>query len=541
MPRAGWSGGHHWPEGAGLQRSWPPWSSSGAPARRCCPQPPERPCPRGLVLDRSDRASVAARVTKEGVCRPARPSGTRRTAYALGGGARLRERASGDALLRRSLLRLARVLLDDVAEDVVDLRHELGLELHAGGLDVLGDLLGTRGADQRGCDVRVLQHPGDGELGHRQAGLVGDRLEVLHSGQHVVVHEPLDHVGAALLVGGTRALRRLLAGLVLARQDALRDGAPHDLADAELLAGRHDLALDDAPQHGVLRLARDELEAELLGEPDALADLLGGPLADADVERLALADDVGKRLHRLLERGLGVVAVGLVEVDVVGLQALQRAVDRLHDVLAGQARVVLAARTGGPVDLGEDLQRLPPLALERVAEDRLGLGVGVDVGGVERGDAAVERGPHALHRRLVLDLRAVGEPVAVGDLGDLESAVAEVSEFHVSTVCRAQGRCEPGPSAPARSVLGRPLGRPRAWADTPCGGRRAAGAAVNTRLRASCPVARSVSMIILGIVLILLGLLVASLKVLLWIGVILLIVGLVVNLVPIGGTKRRWY
>src|SRR6476661_7128160 len=80
-----------------------------------------------------------------------------------------------------------------------------------------------------------------------------------------------------------------------------------------------------------------------------------------------------------------------------------------------------------------------------------------------------------------------------------------------------------------------------AWADTPCAGQRAAGAAANTRLRASCPVARSVSMIILGIVLILLGLLVASLKVLLWIGVILLIVGLVVNLVPIGGTKRRWY
>jgi hypothetical protein len=48
-------------------------------------------------------------------------------------------------------------------------------------------------------------------------------------------------------------------------------------------------------------------------------------------------------------------------------------------------------------------------------------------------------------------------------------------------------------------------------------------------------------MIILGIVLIILGLIVASLKVLLWIGVILLIVGLVVNFVPIGGTKRRWY
>ncbi len=46
-------------------------------------------------------------------------------------------------------------------------------------------------------------------------------------------------------------------------------------------------------------------------------------------------------------------------------------------------------------------------------------------------------------------------------------------------------------------------------------------------------------MVVLGIVLILLGLLVASLKVLLWIGIVLLVIGLIVNLVPIGGSRRR--
>ena len=76
------------------------------------------------------------------------------------------------------------------------------------------------------------------------------------------------------------------------------------------------------------------MRPEVLCEPVALADLVGGPLADADVERLALAYDVREGLHRLLERSLDVVAVGLVEVDVVGLQPLQRPVDRLHDVLA---------------------------------------------------------------------------------------------------------------------------------------------------------------------------------------------------------------
>ena len=73
------------------------------------------------------------------------------------------------------------------------------------------------------------------------------------------------------------------------------------------------------------------------------------------------------------------------------------------------------------------LERLATLPLERVAEHLLGLGVGVDVGGVERGDPRVERGVHALRGDLVLDLRAVREPVAVDDFGDLQAGAAQLS------------------------------------------------------------------------------------------------------------------
>ena len=38
-------------------------------------------------------------------------------------------------------------------------------------------------------------------------------------------------------------------------------------------------------------------------------------------------------------------------------------------------------------------------------------------------------------RRVVLDLGPVGDPVAVGDLADLQAAAAEASEFHCSTLC----------------------------------------------------------------------------------------------------------
>ena len=48
-------------------------------------------------------------------------------------------------------------------------------------------------------------------------------------------------------------------------------------------------------------------------------------------------------------------------------------------------------------------------------------------------------------------------------------------------------------------------------------------------------------MIILGIILIIVGLLVSSLKILLWVGIVLLVVGLILNFVPIGGRRRRIY
>jgi hypothetical protein len=50
---------------------------------------------------------------------------------------------------------------------------------------------------------------------------------------------------------------------------------------------------------------------------------------------------------------------------------------------------------------------------------------------------------------------------------------------------------------------------------------------------------KEISVIILGIILIVVGLLVASLKFLLWVGIVLLVVGLVLNFVSIGGRRRR--
>ena len=75
--------------------------------------------------------------------------------------------------------------------------------------------------------------------------------------------------------------------------------------------------------------------------------------------------------------------------------------------------------------------------------------------------------------------------------------------------------------------------------------RRAVGAFSDGAAAGSGPcseevvVSKGSSVVILGIILIIVGLLVASLKVLLWVGIVLLVVGLIVNAVPIGGRRRR--
>ena len=168
----------------------------------------------------------------------------------------------------------------------------------------------------------------------------------------------------------------------------------------------------------------------LPGDPQRGRDLLGPPFGDAHVEHLALADQVVEGAQGLLQRGLVVVAVRLVQVDVVGLQPAQRAVRGLHDVLAGQAAVV-GARPGRPEDLGADLDatrgarraapgRAPPRPGSRRRRPRC------------RSVVMPSSSAAATHARaaVLLDLRSVGDPVAVGDLADLQAAAAEMTMFH---------------------------------------------------------------------------------------------------------------
>ena len=123
------------------------------------------------------------------------------------------------------------------------------------------------------------------------------------------------------------------------------------------------------------------------------ADLLGGPLAEADVARLAGADYLAERLHRLLDGRRDVEAMALVEIDVVGAQARQRGVDlRAHLGCREAARVTVGHR---PVQLrGQDV-RVARIVRKDLAPGLLGGTATVGVRGVEEVDAGVERRPRA--------------------------------------------------------------------------------------------------------------------------------------------------
>jgi hypothetical protein len=126
---------------------------------------------------------------------------------------------------------------------------------------------------------------------------------------------------------------------------------------------------------------------------DGVAAADGGDpcLGQADVADLAPGDQLGQGADGVLDRGIGVDAVLVVQVDVVGAEAPQGAFDRGADV--GWAAVEdtgAAAGVGDHAELGRH-HDLVAAAFDRAANELL-VGVRpVDLGGVEEGDAQVER------------------------------------------------------------------------------------------------------------------------------------------------------
>src|SRR3954452_15037122 len=129
-----------------------------------------------------------------------------------------------------------------------------------------------------------------------------------------------------------RGRGRQAVGAPAARQPAAGQRAVGEDPHAVALRGRQHVELDATNQQRVGRLLGAEaLQAPLARGPLGVDDLPGVERRGADVADLALRDEVGQCCERLVDVGVRVGAVQLVEVDVVGVEPPQRALDLLDD------------------------------------------------------------------------------------------------------------------------------------------------------------------------------------------------------------------
>ena len=198
-------------------------------------------------------------------------------------------------------------------------------------------------------------------------------------------------------------------------------------ADAQLAQQRQQLGLRVAGPQGVLGLQRGDRVHGV-----GAADRGGASLGQADVADFALRDQLGQSADGLLDGGLRVDPMLVVEVDVVGAEPFQGALDRHADV-RGAAVEDAGAATGVRDDA--ELRRqdnLVAAALDGPADQFL-VGVGaVDLGGVEVRYAQVQRPVDGANR---LGVAAFADVVVAGHrhgaesyAGDVESADRDV--FH---------------------------------------------------------------------------------------------------------------
>ena len=158
----------------------------------------------------------------------------------------------------------------------------------------------------------------------------------------------------------------------------------------------------------VLRLRRDDLLVPVLvREAHRVLDLRARPVRDADEARLPVPYDLRERRERLRERHIVVVAVALVQVDVVGAQAGERRVDLLEDLAAGKPTVTVRHLA---VDLRREDVRVARASLQDLAEELLGAPAGVHVRSVDEVDADLERLRDTGLGLFSVDAPAVGQP-----------------------------------------------------------------------------------------------------------------------------------
>ena len=247
---------------------------------------------------------------------------------------------------------------------VVELRHGARTD------DGAGDAGTVHGPAQRNLrDAAPLRAGKCVQFVEQQVGVL---VQVLAVGAHA---------GAAVVL-------RAVGAAELPAEDAAAERAPGRDAHPFVHGHRDELGLHGALEQAVLDLQRHQRRAAVLAREGLrqCADP-GRVIAQADVPHLALPHQLLHAAHQFLDGGVAIPEVAPEEVDVVGLQASQRVMHRVHHGLGAAAAAI---RVHGPevaAELGGDDHAiaLPGAGpgTEVVPEDPLAVSLGVDVGGVD--------------------------------------------------------------------------------------------------------------------------------------------------------------
>jgi hypothetical protein len=236
--------------------------------------------------------------------------------------------------------------------------------------------------------------------------------------------------------------RGALSGV--AADEAARQHAVGGDADAELAHDRQDLLLDAAAEERVLDLQlRDRMDG------GGAADRRDAHLREADVADVAGLHELRDRADGLLDRHRRIEARRLVEVDVVGAEALervrQRGLDRGRAAVEAEVGAVRAA-LGAELHLDEDLRAIA--ALQRLAQEQLVVPHAVEVSGVKERDAGVEGGVDRGDR-----LSAISSAVSAGQShaaeaegGEGGAVLAEGAGLHPRVVSHRRARGDVSPA-----------------------------------------------------------------------------------------------
>ncbi len=182
---------------------------------------------------------------------------------------------------------------------------------------------------------------------------------------------------------------------VLAGEEAAGERAPGADAEAARAGGGQVLALDAALDERVLELqGGGSGDSVRLGQRRRPGDVPGGHVREAKIADFAGAHQVAERPQHLLNGRDAIPDVQPVEVDVVGAQPAQRALERAINVLAavaGGVHVAWFATVEG--ELGGEHQPVAQAAVGDVAAQQLlATPAPVDIGGVDEISASVDIG-----------------------------------------------------------------------------------------------------------------------------------------------------